>query len=308
MAGEIIHAGLNVSNSKLQVVEVVNKSESVYLENIGEAVFPNPINFESDDEENTLLKLQSAYDELKSKTPVKSKTLSFSLPLGLFYICQLPYDNTLLHRDIVEEFKWEFSVLYPFLKTDELIFQYIDVEKNMVFTKNTSLVYAIERRLIKIFHRFCEQNNHNLGYIDNVHLSSERALTLSNSFVKDGLRLSTFITGDTLSVILSIDGKIISQRVFKLKNEDEINKIIEGEISPTQTKKIRKALIQSAYITGENISDTIVNNLSEKTGMNFILFNPFDRLTANEKISESIFYNQQYNSFSSAAGIAYRMA
>jgi len=308
MAGLFIHAGINVSGSKLQLVEVFSSTGEVRLENLGEVVFADPINFNADSDTKILMQLQSAYDELQLRKPVKSKKLSFSMPLELFYISQLPFDNTLLHRDIVEEFKWEFSVLYPFLKIEDLIFQYIDIEKNMVFTKNTCLVYAIERRYLKILQRFCEQNNQSLGYVDNVHLSSDRALMLSNSFVHQGLRLSVYICKKFLSAILSLDGKTISQKIHKLDSENDIRQIIEHEITPTQTKKVRKALIQASYITGENVSESLVNSLIAKTGMTFILFNPFDRLTTTNKISESILYSQRFNSFSSAAGIAFRMA
>ena len=308
MAELFIHAGLNVSSTKLQLVEVFSAPGEVRLENLGEIVFTEPIDFDSDSDTKILLQLQSAYNKLLTHKQVKSKKLSFSLPLELFYITQLPYDNTLLHRDMVEEFKWEFSVLYPFLKTDDLIFQYIDIEKNMVFTKNTCLVYAVKRRYLKILNRFCEQNNQILGYVDNVHLSSDRALALSNSFVHQGLRLSIFICKKFLSVILSLDGKTISQKVHKLDSQNDIRQIIEHEITPSQTKKIRKALIQASYIAGDNVPQTLVDFLIAKTGLTFILFNPFDRLTASNKIKESILYNQRFNSFSSAAGIAYRTA
>jgi hypothetical protein len=69
-----------------------------------------------------------------------------------------------------------------------------------------------------------------------------------------------------------------------------------------------KGLIQAAYITGENISESLVKILTEKTGIKFILFNPFDKLTPTPKILESRLYSQKFNSFSSAAGIAYRIA
>jgi hypothetical protein len=69
-----------------------------------------------------------------------------------------------------------------------------------------------------------------------------------------------------------------------------------------------KGLVQAAYITGESVPDELVNQLTGITGITFISFNPFDKLTTTPKILESILYSQKYNSFSSAAGIAYRIA
>jgi len=308
MAELFIHAGLNVSGTKLQLVEVLGSPDGVRLDNLNEVVYAEPINYKSDNETKILTQLQAAFDEFRVRKPVKSRTLSFSLPLEMFYISQLPFDNTLLHRDNMEEFKWEFSVMYPFLNPEELILQYLEVEKNMIFTKNTAIVYAIERKYLKMLEKFCEQNDLKLGFIDNAHLASERALALSNSFIKQGLRLSIYVANKKLSIILSLDGKTISQKVHNLGNQNNIREIIEDELSPTQSKNIMKGLIQAAYITGESVSDALAKQLTGETGITFVSFNPFDKLTTTPKILESTLYSQKYNSFSSAAGIAYRIA
>jgi len=308
MAGLFIHAGLNVSGTKLQVVEVLGSPDDVRLDNLNEVVFAEPIDLKSDNETKILTQLQAAFDEFSLSKPIKSKKLSFSLPLEMFYISQLPFDNTLLHTDIMEEFKWEFSIMYPFLIPEELILQYLEIEKNMIFTKNTAIVYAIERKYLKMLNNFCLQNDSNLGYIDNAHLASERALALSDSFIKQGLRLSVYVEKEHLSIILSLDGKTISQKVHKLESQNDIQQIIEQEISPTQSKNIIKGLVKAAYITGELVTDALAKKLTGKIGINFSSFNPFDKLTTTPKIIESLLYSQKFNSFSSAAGIAYRIA
>jgi Tfp pilus assembly PilM family ATPase len=308
MADFFVHAGLNVSGTKLQVVEVLGSPDGVRLDNLNEVVFAEPINYKSDNESKILAQFQTAFDEFRINKPFKSKKLSFSLPLEMFYIAQLPIDNTLLHRDIMEQFKWEFSVMYPFLNQEELILQYLEVEKNMIFTKNTALVYAIDRKYLKILNKFCIQNDSNLGYIDNAHLASERALALSDSIIKRGLKLSVYVSKKLLSVILSLDGKTISQKVHILGSQNDIHQIIEQDLSPTQSKNIMKGLVQAAYITGESVTDALAKNLTAKTGITFVSFNPFDKLTTTPKIQETVLFNQNFNSFSSAAGIAYRIA
>ena len=308
MAGFFIHAGLNVSGTKLQVVELLGSPDGVRLDNLNEVVFAEPINYKSDNETKILTQFQTAFDEFRISKPFKSKKLSFSLPLEMFYIAQLPFDSTLLHRDIMEVIRWEFSVMFPFLNPEELILQYLEVEKNMIFTKNTALVYAIERKYLKILNKFCVQNDLNFGYIDNAHLASERALALSDSIIKQGLKLSVYVTEKLLSIILSLDGKTISQKIHMRGSQNDIQQIIEHELSPTKTKNIMKGLVQEAYITGENVSESLAKKLTEETGIAFISFNPFNKITPNPKILESIFYSQKFNSFSSAAGIAYRIA
>lgn len=307
MAGLYVHAGINLSSTKIQLVEIFGTPDEVRLENLNEVEFKEPLNFKLDKENKILIQMQAAYDQMRLQKPIRSITISFSLPLELFYITQLPYDNTLLHRDILEEFKWEFSVLYPFIPPDEISLQYLEVERNMVFTKNTAIVYGIERKYLSILQRFCEQNNLKLGYIDNAHLSSERALALSDSFIKQGLRLSVFISKESLSNILSLDGKTIAQKVYTLKSTNDIRQLIEQDITPSKTRNIMKGLVQAGYITGDDLEDNFIQNLSNKIGISFIPFNPFDKLTPLKRIKESPLYSQKFNSFSAAAGIAYRI-
>jgi hypothetical protein len=307
MAGSNIHAGLNLSTKKLQVVEIFGSREQIRLDNLNEADFPQPLNFKSDQEKIILSQLQVAYDEMRKNQPVKSDTLSFSLPLDLFYISQLPYDNTLLQRDLIEEFRWEYSIMFPFVKNDDLILQYLEVEKNMIYTKNTAIVYGIERKYLKLLEKFCEQNYLKLGFIDNVHLSSESALALSNSFINVGLRLSVYVSEKLMSIIFSLDGRPISQKVYAINNYGDISQNVLEEISLSKSKNIIKGLIQACYITGEKIPDSAVHQLNIATGLNFIVFNPFDKLTATPHLKANPYYYQSYNSFSSATGIAYRI-
>jgi Tfp pilus assembly PilM family ATPase len=56
------------------------------------------------------------------------------------------------------------------------------------------------------------------------------------------------------------------------------------------------------------VTKELTKYLSSKIGISFIIFNPFDKLTATKRVSESDLYTQKFNSFSSAAGIAYRTA
>jgi len=307
LSGSKINAGLNLSATKLQVVEIAGSQEQISLDNLNEAKFTQPLNFKSDRETIILSQLQAAYDEMRKNQPLQSDTLSFSLPLDLFYISQLPYDNTLLQKDLIEEFRWEYSIMFPFVKNQDLILQYLEVEKNMIYTKNTAIVYGIERKYLALLEKFCEQNNLKLGFIDNVHLSAERALVLSNSFVNAGLRLSLYISESIMSMIFSLDGRPISQKVFSINSYDDVRQNILDEISLSKSKNIIKGLIQASYITGEKIPDSVVNSLNEETGLNFIVFNPFDKLNANPLLKENPFYCHSYNSFSSAAGIAYRI-
>ena len=129
MTGFENHAGFNISSSKLQVVEVNYEGEQFKLVNVDEAYFNDPIDLEKDKDTKISALLQGAFDELLIKKSLKATSISFTLPFELFHITQVPYDNTLLYQDMIDQFRWELSVLYPYISTKNLVLQYFEIEK-----------------------------------------------------------------------------------------------------------------------------------------------------------------------------------
>jgi len=208
------HAGFSISNSKLQVVEINCTNNHFFLKNVDEAFFNEVIDFKNDKETKIGSLLQSAFDEIVLKNPLETKFSSFTLPQELFYITQIPYDNTLLHDDLTEELKWELSVLYPQAPTNDLLIQYIEIEKNKLVDYNTVLVVGLNRRYLKIIKNFCYQNNLKLIYTDNLFLAAERALNVITSSKVIGLTLSAYYSSNILSLIFSYERKPFLFKLF----------------------------------------------------------------------------------------------
>lgn len=308
MAGLENHAGFNITSSKLQVVELNYKEGQYFLSNIDEAYFSESLNFEKDKETKLSALLQGAFNELLIKKPLKTSQVSFTLPFDLFYLMQIPYDNTLLYQDLIEEFKWEFSILYPFVTVKDLVIQYLEIDRNDLIPYNTAIIYAIQRRYLQFIQNFCKTNNLQLKFIDNIHTASERALTVSNSPVGKGLILSVYFDNKYLSVIYSLDGKPIYHKVIPLNDVGEIPSYLLAETSVRENLNINQNLIQEAYITGDEISDAIIESLNNTLGIKFIHFNPFNKIKPEPKLYENKSFMERSNSFSPAAGIAFRLA
>ncbi len=308
MTGFENHAGFTITDSKLQVVELIYNGSQFILENVDEAYFSEQINFEKDKETKISALLQGAFNELQIKKLLKSTSVSFTLPFDLFHIMQVPYDNTLLHQDLIEEFRWEFSVLYPFIKIDNLVIQYIEIDKNNIYEQSSALVIAIQRKYLDMIHEFAVHNNLNLKFIDNVHLASEKALAVSNSLMEKGLILSVYFNNKHLSLIFSMQGKPFYFKNFPLKGAGEIPSIIRNEITENQHLKVSKNSIDTAFITGDNITDSVVQILRKALDLDFYYFNPFDKIKPNPILYENNCYTEKNNSFSPAAGIAFRLA
>lgn len=308
MTGFENHAGFTISSSKLQVVEIVQKDDQFVLENIDEAFLNESLNLEQDKETKISALLQGAFDEILVRNSLTSTTASFSLPPEIFKVAQLPYDHTLLHQDLVEEFRWELSLLYPDISPEDQVIQYIEIDKNTMIDRNTSIVISLSRKYIQLIKDFCEKNGLKLKFIDNIHLASERALSATNPFSEKGLVLSVFISGTYLSIIFSFHGKPVYFKVIHLNNAGEITKVISSELESNQYPNIKKNLIESAFISGEELSVTMIKTLREKLDIPFIHFNPFAKIKPNPRLFENRYYSEKFNSFSSSAGIALRLA
>jgi Tfp pilus assembly PilM family ATPase len=301
------HTGFTLSSSKIQLVELNYKNNEFILQNVDEVYFDDNLDFINDKETKIVSVIQSSFNELLIRKPVTSGLVSFTLPLEMFFITQINYDNSLMNQDLIQELTWELSVLYPFVNPKELMVRYFEIKKNRIIDKNTVLVSAVLRRYIKMLETFCRQNNLRLRFIDNSHFASERALT-SVYNTSQSLVLSVYISKKTLSLIFSLEGKPVLVKVMSFRSANEIPGIILRETTPTETVNLNRSMIDAAYITGEQITNSFVNSLSTSVKIDFIQFNPFAKITPDQILLESSFYSKKFNSFSPAAGIAYRLA
>ena len=308
MTGFENHAGFTLTSSKLQVVEIVEKEDQFVLENVDEAFLNEPLDLEIDKETKISALLQGAFDEILIRNPLKSSTASFSLPPELFKVVQLPYDNTLLHQDLIEEFRWELSLIYPDINPAEQVIQYIEIEKNKLIELNTSIIISLSRKYVKLIKEFCERNNLKLKFIDNMHLASERALTATNPISEKGLTLSVFLAGKQLSIIFSYQGKPVYFKVYYLHNAGEIVNHLNSELESDFHPNISRQMLESAYISGLELSGSMVETLREKLDIPFVNFNPFAKIKPNPRLFENKYFSEKFNSFSSSAGLALRLA
>jgi Tfp pilus assembly PilM family ATPase len=106
------HAGFQISNSKLRLVEVCNKGDIFSLENVDEEFFFDFLNF-NDKETKLISILQNAFNEITLRNQLTSNIVSFTLPSNLFTILDIPYDDALTKKDLQEHINWELSLLMP---------------------------------------------------------------------------------------------------------------------------------------------------------------------------------------------------
>ncbi len=298
-------AGFNLTSSKLQVVEVKISDKQFELINVDEVFLNEEINFENDKISKIGALLQSAYQEIQLNSQINSGYVSFCLPLELFTIIQLPLDERLTNQEASEDFKLQFSILFPY--KDNLSIKYYDVEPNAIDKITTAIVLGIEKSFIDLIDNFAKDNQLKLLFIDNPHTASNLSLLSSNSILCKGYYLSVYIQKRNLSYIFSFNQKVLRMKSFSFSRIGDIPELLNAELNQEIFSKISLESLSASFISGDEISPNLVSLLRKSLKIDFILFNPFDKLKTRTELFDNKFFLKKYNSFSSALGIALRL-
>ena len=100
--------GLNITEEKLQLVELNYTGNSCYLENIDEEYFEELISSETK-EAKFIYILQNAFNEIILRNPINANKVSVSLPLSFFNTFEIPAEQNLTGSDFDEYLEWEFQ-------------------------------------------------------------------------------------------------------------------------------------------------------------------------------------------------------
>jgi len=304
------HIGINLTETKFQLVEVSYKQNSFYLENVDQIIFKENLSpsfmkgLNSNNESKLIANLQESFNKIISKKNPVSKYISFSLPDEFFFIFEIPFDPILTRKDLIEHFKWELSVLFPYLDSNEYLIQHIEVNKTSVRREEYAIIFSLNKKIVNAINKFCKSNNLELKYIDNAHLSSTAFLHLLESTNEENITFSFYID-QNYSSFAAIQNKFpfYFKVIDTLKISDSINEIFSHLSKYGITYNSANQII----ICGQSITDEAILKLEEKFNQKLKKINPFERLKIEESLKKNPFYTSQFNSFTAAAGMALRV-
>ncbi len=297
--------GINLTETKLQLVEISHKNDSFYLENVDQLILKESIN--PDLPESKLIAiLQDSFTKLNQKNNLTSIYYSFCLPNNFFKIFEIPFEPTLTKKDLVEHLRWELSVLFPQIDEQNYLIQFVEVNKTYARQQSKAIVFALDKNIINCFNKFCKSNNLELKYIDNAHLASNAFLHLSKAFEKNEITLSIYID-QSYSSIAVIEG--VTPFFFKVTNESGLNFLDQLQLLVKQLEEINIGLnsISKIILSGQSVTDDFLSKISTILNATIIKINPFDRLKVEEKLNSNRLITSQFNSFTAATGIAIRI-
>ncbi|MEI7485760.1 MAG: hypothetical protein WCK13_13700, partial [Ignavibacteriota bacterium] len=259
-------------------------------------------------EPKIIASMQEAFDELIVRKPLKSKSVSFTLPHEYFKSVMLPYENSLIQNDLMEQFKWDFSILYPNLHVNDMVVQFIKVDDYNNGNEYNAIVLATYRKHLRLISLFCQQNDLKLRFIDNSHIASDNVIALRNGGLSEGFCVSLYIAGNYISVTFRTNNRPVYFNIIPVVNAGEVLPKVTEELTKNKYIKVNPDIIAESYIAGENVSDAFIQKANNALNLNFEKINPFEEISVRPEIFGNKMFSQKANSFTSAAGIAFRIA
>jgi Tfp pilus assembly PilM family ATPase len=295
--------GIAFTNVKLQITEISTAQNQFKVSRIDEVYFNEEIDFTKDKETKITSLLQAAFEEVSIKNSITSNSASFSLPQELFVTARLPIEESLLHSDLVEEFRWKLSIMFPYLNWNDYVINYHEVDGKYFASNDIALVFALNRKYIKIINDFCSRNNLKLKFIDHCHLSSSNILNM-NILNKTDNHFSIYIAQKMLSVLVSVEGKIIYYEDIPIKSVHEVLSVVKDKVIELNQWHL---IFTGAFLFGDTTSGIIAKALTEATGISFNLVNPFSQLKVDTNLMTDKYYTETNHFFSPSAGVAARI-
>lgn len=298
-------AGINITASWLQFVEVEKESDQLVIANIGQTFNSPPIIFDFPEEEILQGQLQSALDDIKIRNPILSTIASFTLPPELFITLQLPYDANLSQMEVREELNWEISQLFPYIPVDELAIKFYELEKGLLPGKNNALVVALRKKYLMLIKNFCLKNNLTPRLVDSASITSNSFINISIPSEPESVTVHIYNSRHSITLFVNLSSKSVYVKVFQKRDDDVLSSI--SELLTLEKFRIffDRPLI-TALVSGEDIDANSLSELYNSSGLEFKKFNPFNYLKLKGGIATNELTEEHYHTFTSAAGIASR--
>ncbi|MBK7104381.1 MAG: pilus assembly protein PilM [Ignavibacteriae bacterium] len=294
--------GINISNTSIQLVEISNKKNKVYLENVDEEFFEE--NLEPNLKEPKFIHiLQNAFNEILLRKPLVTSKVLISLPLNFFKIFEIPVDKNLTKNDLTEYCNWEFSKLFPTENIKDYSLQKINLETPTYQPFLRFMIYAIKKDLLKRIFKFCVRNNLTLKSIDISHISANSLLAYNNPQLNC---FSLWIDEKNISSIYIVNSNIVFSKSKNYLNISEVMLYIKDIFSEIENRNLMKSKITEIFFLGSTISNELINNLKNSCECNLKIINPFDELNLDvTHLKNSI--NVNSTKFNAALGMALRL-
>ena len=300
------HAGFNLTTRKLQLVEVINNGKNFYLENVDEAILESIIDLNFSESEIVNV-LQNSFNNIIQKKKLQSKNVSFALSHEYFKICQIPYENTLLAKDLIEYLKFEFGVLFPHCSHEDYIIRHHEINNEVLLNNKTTILIAVNKKIVNAIHKFCQRNFLKLKSVDNIHVASNSFILIEQTGSRKEMIGSILADGDYLSYILLDEKQPVYFKTKRISNKSDFSGEIQKEIFQLEKLNLNIVDISKWYIGGDLANDDFIQEIKNKINISLFRYNPLDKIKISPHIYENELFIEKYFAFTAPAGMALRI-
>ncbi len=295
-------AGINLTISKLQLIEMSWNENEIILENADEELLAGYIDKNMKEPELVPL-IQNAFNRIIQRKPLKAKNVSFTLPTQLFEFVELPIDDLLTKEDLAEHLNWEFSVLFPHKDPSDMLLRYFEIGGCNYQNTRKILTAAIEKKILGSIHKFCVSNNLTLRFVDNVHFAAN--LLIGSAYLPENY-LSIYSDDDFYTLMIFEKGK---PKYFKSFDDRDVNSVI-GQIHEVTQKYAAAQGVKftKIFLSGESITDHSVQVVDNHFKLEIHKINPFNNLKTAPHIFKKDLIENKAHSFTAPMGIAARIS
>lgn len=291
------HAGLNITNSKLQLVEVKLDNKQLNLENVDEVFFQEVLdNFSKGTK--FLDVLQTAFNEILLNVNLISRRLSFTLSIDFFKFFEFPYDSALQKSDLDDHFYWEFSKLFPHLNSSDYLLRSLRLSSGHIFG------LGLYRNLPRSLHKFCTRNNFLLNKVDYAHSASSN---LIHKLSGENRAASLSIEDSGVSLILKNNDAVDYTMVKRYNSASQVSSALSDINNHAQSRNIDLSDYETIFVNGNAVTEEIIK-LSEDVFQSKVQkFNPFENFNIPFDLKEHELITSKYYSFAAPTSIALRI-
>lgn len=288
MFSSLNRVGINITRNKMQLVEVVREASKFCLENVDEHISEVELNL------NSTSVLQASLNSLTHHIALRSKNISISIPTNKFVIFEIPFEPSLSPEALNEHINWEFTILFPMLKSDEYVIRTIPLENSN--TQKNLLAIALSTKIIKTLYAFAKQNDFILRSIDTAHFAFDSLINKT----KNSNFISAYYDSDYCSINSYIDNKLNTTKQFEISEPKSVIELVRMFIEDENNN------YEKIYLASSLEADELRIELTLETKIDVEMSNPFISIPTSEVFIQNAYFINKPNSFAAAAGLCYR--
>jgi Tfp pilus assembly PilM family ATPase len=297
-------AGINLTISKLQLIEMSWSESEIIIENADEECLSGFVDKHITETELITLILE-AYNQMAMRQPVTAKSVSFTLPTQLFSIVELPVDDLLTKDDITDHLNWEYSVLFPDKDPNDFLLRYFEIGNYGASKTKKILTAAIEKKILGAVHKFCMASGLTLRLVDNAHFAA-------NLLIKPESTMSNYVSlysdDNYFTMMIFEKGKPKYFRSLGELDLDTVAEKIKNEHAVFYSGQEDKAVMKNIFVSGESFTESATKLFETHFCVPLLKVHPYGNLKSARQLYKKDLINSRFYSFAAPVGIAARIS